>query len=267
MRHVILGMILLGLFASLIPIMIQTADAATPSKKICGDKMCSEIKGKACANGELQDPINKKCYPGSSGWKITGYFLPLEKDYSRDPLVSAYVQGAKKDGSFDYAENNSTYYIKQFRSTFLKEIAIQGSGKTNDAKILQSWKDDFISPNGQNTRFYHYGKCAMTFSGICLPLAPSSLSGQTIMVAVTAGKTDMSAGVISHGTLLRIPDIPAPWNTRTYWATDVGEWKDKHIDIFTGYGIAARDAAFKITKLPPKENSRVLAVGFNEIKP
>ena len=63
-----------------------------------------------------------------------------------------------------------------------------------------------------------------------------------------------------------ILDIPAPWNTRTYWATDVGEWKDKHIDIFTGYGISARDAAYKITKLPPKENSRVLAVGFNEIK-
>ncbi|TBR08896.1 MAG: hypothetical protein EPO62_05910 [Candidatus Nitrosotenuis sp.] len=266
MRQVILGIILLGLFASLIPGIVHTADAATASKKICGDKLCSEIKGKACPNGELQDPINKKCYAGSSGWKITGYFLPLEKDYSRDILVSAYVQGAKKDGSPDYVENNSTYYIKQFRSTFLKEIAVQGSGKTNENKVLQSWKDDFISPNGQKTRFYHYGKCAMTFSGVCLPLAPSSLSEQKIMVAVTAGKTDMGAGVIAHGTLLHIPDIPAPWNTRTYWATDVGEWKDKHIDIFTGYGIAARDAAFKITKLPPKENSRVLAVGFDKIK-
>lgn len=266
MRRIILGIILLGLFASLIPGMMQNADAATASKKICGDKLCSEIKGKPCAKGELQDPINKKCYPGSTGWKITGYFLPLEKDYSKDLLISAYVQGARKDGSFDHTENNSTYYLKQFRATFLKEIAIQGSGKTNENKILQSWKDDFISPNGEKTRFYHYGKCAMTFSGACLPLSQSSLSEQTIMVAVTAGKTDMSAGVISHGTLLHIPDIPAPWNTRTYWATDVGEWKDKHIDIFTGYGISARDAAFKITKLPPKENSRVLAVGFNEIK-
>lgn len=267
MRQVILGIILFGLFASLIPGLMHTVDAATPSKKICGDKLCSEIKGKSCANGELQDPINRKCYPGSSGWKITGYFLPLEKDYSKDPLVSAYVQGVKKNGSFDYAENNSTYYLKQFRSTFLKELTIQGSGKTNENKILQSWKDDFISPNGEKTRFYHYGKCAMTSSGICLPLALSSLNEQTIMVAVTAGKTDMRAGVVSHGTLLHIPDIPAPWNTRTYWATDIGEWKDKHIDIFTGYGIAARDVAFKITKLPPKENSRVLAIGFNEIKP
>lgn len=266
MKQVAFGIILLGVFALAIPGTMQAADAATASKKICGDKLCSE-KGLVCGNGELQDPINKKCYPGSSGWKITGYFLPLEKDYSKDSLVSVYVQGAMKDGSFDYSENNSTYYIKQFRSTFLKEIAIQGSGKTSDSKILQSWKNDFISPDGQKTRFYHYGKCAMTYSGTCLPLTPSSLNEQTIMVAVTTGKTDMKEGVIAHGTLLRIPDIPSPWNTRTYWATDIGEWKDKHIDIFTGYGISARDAAFKITKLPPKENSRVLAVGFHEIRP
>lgn len=265
MRQVVLGAILVGIFAALIPGAVHTADAAS-SKKVCGDMLCSE-KEKSCAKGEVRDQINKRCYPGSSGWKITGYFLPLEKDYPRDALVSAYVQGARADGSFDHSENNSTYYLKQFRSTFLKEIAVQGSGKTNESKILQSWSDDFISVNGEKTRFYHYGKCAMTFSGACLPLTPSSLSEKTVMVAVTVGKTDMAAGVIAHGTLLHIPDIPSPWNTKTYLAADIGEWKDKHIDIFTGYGIAARDAAFKITKLPPEESSRVLAVGFKEIRP
>ncbi len=265
MRQAVLGIILFALFASLIPAFVHTADAI-PSKKICGDRLCSEVKGKSCPVREIADPISKRCYPGSAGWKITGYFLPLEKDYQKDPLVAAYVQGVKKNGSFDYAENNSTYYIKQFRSTFLKEIAIQGSGETNENKILQSWTYDFISPNGENTRFYHYGKCAMTFSGVCLPLSTSSLNERTIMVAVTAGKTDMKEGIISHGTLLRIPDIPSPWNTKTYWATDIGEWNDKHIDIFTGYGVKARDAAFKITKLPPQEDSRVLAIGFKEIR-
>ncbi|WKT57365.1 hypothetical protein QVH35_08145 [Candidatus Nitrosotenuis chungbukensis] len=135
MRQVVFGIILFSVFASVIPVLMQDADAAQ-SKKICGDKLCSEIR-KSCPSGEIRDPINQKCYPGSSGWKITGYFLPLEKDYPRDPLVSAYVQGVKKNGSFDYTENNSTYYLKQFRSTFLKEIAIQGSGKTNENKILQ----------------------------------------------------------------------------------------------------------------------------------
>lgn len=267
MRQVILGVILFGLFVLLTPVLMQTVDATGSNKKICGDKLCSEVKGKSCANGEIQDSITKKCYPGSSGWKITGYFLPLEKDYPKDSLVQVYVQGVKKNGSFDYAENNSTYYLKQYRATFLKEIAIQGSGKTNENKMLQSWKEDFIFPDGEKARFYHYGKCAVTFSGVCLPLATSSLDEQIIMVAVTVGKTDMEAGVISHGTLLHIPDIPSPWNARTYWATDIGEWRDKHIDVFTGYGKVARDAAFKITKLPPQENSRVLAVGFNEIKP
>lgn len=259
------GTILFVLIVSLIPVLIHVADAV-PSKKICGDRLCSEAI-KTCPDGQTQDPINRKCYPGSSGWKITGYFLPLEKDYPRDPMVSVYVQGVGRGGSFDYFENNSTYYLKQFRSTFLKEIAVQGSGKTNDNKILQSWKDDYISPNGGKTRFYHYGKCAVTFSGACLPLTTSSLNERVIMVAVTAGKTDMEKGVISHGTLLHIPDIPSPWNARTYWATDIGEWNDKHIDVFTGYGIAARDMAFKITKIPPKDDSRVLAIGFKKINP
>lgn|GEM_PF-5756025 len=242
---------------------LQYADAA-PSK-VCGDRLCSEVK--ACPTGQLRDFIDMRCYPGSDGWKITGYYLPLEKDYPRDGLVSAYVSGVKKDGSFDYSENNSTYYLKQFRETFLSEIAVQGSGKTIDNKILQSWQYDFISPEGQKTRFYHYGDCAATFTGVCLPLTSSSLHEPIVMVAVTHGDTNMAQGVISHGTMLRIPDIPSPWNTRTYWAVDIGEWRDKHIDIFTGYGSAARDAAYRITKLPPQEDSRVLAIGFKEATP
>jgi len=50
-------------------------------------------------------------------------------------------------------------------------------------------------------------------------------------------------------------------------AIDIGEWRDKHIDIFTGYGLEARANAYKITKLPSTESSRVLATGFKEIKP
>jgi hypothetical protein len=235
------------------------------SKKICGEKLCSQVK--SCPAGQTLDPILKKCFSGSGGWKITGYFLPLEKDYPKDSLVSVYVSGKKRNSSYDYMENNSTYYLKQFRDTFLKEIVIQGSGKTNDGKILQSWTNDFINPDGVKTRFYHYGKCAFSFSGVCLTLSQRSLNDPIVMVAVTHGPTDMKAGVIAHGTLLRIPDIPSPWNARTYWAVDIGEWRDKHIDIFTGYGLEARANAYKITKLPPTESSRVLAVGFKEIKP
>lgn len=125
----------------------------------------------------------------------------------------------------------------------------------------------FVKPGNHTVRFYHYGDCASTFTGVCFPATSSSLHEQIIMVAVTHGKTDMVNGTIAHGTLLRIPDIPSPWNARTYWAVDVGEWRDKHIDIFTWYGIAAREDAFKITKLPPAEGSRVLAIDFKEARP
>ena len=237
------------------------ADAASP--KICGDTLCSKVK--ACKQGEVFDRISFKCHPGSSGWKITGYYLPLEKEFP-SKLVPVLVQGAKSDGTFDYAENNSTYYYKKFREVFLNDLIVQGSGKTTDSKILQTWKDDFVNPNGVKTRFYHYGKCAFTNSGVCLPISESALSEPLVLVAVTKGKTDMQKGTIAHGTLLRIPDLPSPWSARTYWATDIGEWRDKHIDVFTGYGSKAKDNAYRITKLPPQESGTVIAIGFKNTK-
>lgn len=239
-------------------------DAFAQKSKICGDTLCSKVQ--ACPRDQILDRITLKCYPGSDGWKITGYYLPLEKEFFKDKFQTVLVQGKKKNGSFDYIEGNSTYYYKQFRSGFLSDVIVQGSGKTTESKILQTWVDDFIYPNGEKTRFYHFGKCAYTASGVCLPLSESSLSEPLVLVAVTRGKTDMQKGVISHGTLLRIPDIPSPWNARTYWATDIGEWSDKHIDIFTGYGAKAKADAYRITKLPPQESSKVLAVGFKDTK-
>lgn len=251
----------LGIIGLVIFCMIITLDAS--AAKVCGDSLCSSTK--SCKDGEVFDRISYKCFAGSGGWKITGYYLPLEKEFPMK-MESVLVKGTKSNGSFDYTENNSTYYYKEFRSGFLKDVIVQGSGKTTDSQILQTWVDDFVNPKGVKTRFYHFSKCAHTSSGVCIPLSESSLSEPLIQVAVTKGKTDMVKGTIAHGTLLRIPDLPSPWNARTYWATDVGEWSDKHIDVFTGYGAKARDNAHKITKLPPKESSRVLAIGFKDIK-
>lgn len=253
---IILGIIVLCVFAN--------QDSFAQKSKICGDTLCSKVQ--ACPKDQVFDKITFKCYPGSDGWKITGYYLSLEKEFAKDKFKSVLVQGTKRNGSYDYMENNSTYYYKQFRSGFLKDLIVQGSGKTTDSKILQTWVDDFVYPKGEKTRFYHYGKCAYTASGVCLPLSESSLSEPLVLVAITRGKTDMNAGVIEHGTLLRIPDLPSPWNARTYWATDIGEWNDKHIDVFTGYGAKAKDNAYRITKLPPQESSKVLAIGFKNTR-
>jgi hypothetical protein len=254
-----LAIVSIGLIAFGLIFVIDNVEAA----KVCGDTLCTKVK--SCRENEVFDKILFKCLPGSEGWKITGYYLPLEKEFPLK-MQSVLVQGTKRDGSFDYSENNSTYYYKQFREGFLKDLIIQGSGKTTDGKILQTWVDDFVNPNDVKTRFFHYGKCAYTSSGVCIPLSESSLSESIIQVAVTKGKTDMKKGVIQHGTLLRIPDLPSPWNVRTYWATDVGEWNDKHIDVFTGFGSKAKDNAYKITKNPPTEFSRVIAIGFKDIK-
>lgn len=256
------GVIAVCAFGLLYSIHDASAWSST-STKVCGDSLCSKVK--SCRQGEILDKITYKCHPGSGGWKITGYYLPLEKEFP-SKMETVLVQGKRSNGSFDYTENNSTYYYKQFRAGFLKDLIVQGSGKTTDSKILQTWSDDFVNPDGAKTRFYHYSKCAYTASGVCIPLSESSLSEPVILVAVTKGKTDMEAGTIQHGTLLRIPDLPSPWNARTYWATDVGEWHDKHIDVFTGYGLKAKDNAYRITKLPPQESSIVIAIGFKEPK-
>ncbi|HYL65486.1 MAG TPA: hypothetical protein VET47_00010 [Candidatus Limnocylindrales bacterium] len=215
-----------------------------------------------CPSGTLYDSILGQCITGSEGWKITGYFTPVETDYPNDTSVSVYVRGIKADGSFDYMENNTKYYLKEFKSTFVNEINIQGSGKTSENKILQTWLGDFIHPNGTKTRFYHYEPCAKTSSGICLDLLADSLDAPMVMVAVSNGTTDLEAGVIAHGTLFHIPDIPYPWNSKTFWAVDTGEWHDKHVDIYTGYGLQARAEAERITKLPPDSSGTVLVIGF-----
>jgi hypothetical protein len=218
-----------------------------------------------CPSDKLYDSILNQCVFGSTGWKITGYFTPLESDYVNDSLTSVYVRDTQDNMSYDYAENNSKYTLKKFPATFISEVNIQGSGKTVDDKILQTWTGNYIHPNGTKTRFYHYEPCARTSSGICLPFLSSSLDSPIVMVAVTKGKTDLNAGVIAHGTMFHISNIPYPWNAKTFWAVDVGEWHDKHVDVYTGYGLNARAEAERITKLPPEESGTVLIVGLKSI--
>lgn len=215
-----------------------------------------------CPDGKLYDSMLNQCVIGSTGWKITGYFTPLETDYQNDSSITVYVRGSKENGTTDYVENNTKYYLKEFSTTFITEVNIQGSGKTGDNKILQTWIGDYIYPNNTRTRFYHYEPCARTSSGICLPFLSNSLDAPLIMVAVTNGTTDLAAGVLAHGTIFHIPDIPAPWNAKTFWAVDIGEWHDKHVDVYTGYGLKARAEAERITKLPPGESGTILVTGF-----
>ena len=57
--------------------------------------------------------------------------------------------------------------------------------------------------------------------------------------------------VVKLGTKLTIPSLPAPWNTRTFIATDTGQAstvKGKHVDIYTGTGKVAEQETFRITK-------------------
>jgi hypothetical protein len=252
------GLLLLLIVSVLLVMPYNDVFASKISKLVCGDRLCSESS--QCKEGQIRDPDTKVCRPGSVGWKITGYFAPLEHEYPCDIIAPSYVLGTRNNGTFDYMEGNSTYYLEGFRKTFVDEIAVQGAGITATWAILQSWQDDFIFPDGIKTRFYHYGDCMMTSSGVCLPLKPTTLYEPLIMVAVTLGKTDMSSGVIEYGTILKILDVPTPWNTKKYWAVDTGEWRDKHIDIFTGYGLSARDTAFMITKIPPDQHSRVIII-------
>jgi len=215
-----------------------------------------------CPTGKLYDAMVNQCVLGSTGWKITGYFTPLETDYTHDKMTLVYVKGLRNNGSFDYVENNTKYFLKEFRFTFINEVNIQGAGITSDDKIIQTWLGDYIYPNNTKTRFYHYESCEKTSSGLCLYPFSSSLDAPLVMVAVSNGTTDLKTGIISHGTLFNIPDIPSPWNVKTFWAVDTGEWNDKHVDIYTGSGLQARVEAERITKLPPEESGTVQIIGF-----
>ena len=138
------------------------------------------------------------------GWYITGYFLPVEIEYS-SKIIPILIDG-------------EIYY---FKNDFVDEVKIQGWGKTITERYLGSYDGKFYLSN-----------------------TPLDSLGNDLVV----GSIAVDPQIIKRGTKTIIPTLPHPWNDIIFNSTDVGSAiLGKHIDVYTGEGLRAREEAFRIT--------------------
>jgi len=140
----------------------------------------------------------------TTGWYITGYFTPSESDYS---------------GKFITASVNDKSY--KFREGFVKEIKIEGWGKTVSGQYL-GWYDES----------FHLSEKPLDAAGNALE--PSAVA--------------VDPSVIPANSRLTIPSLPAPWDGVAFTGSDTGTAIiGKHIDVYTGEGKMALDEAYRVT--------------------
>jgi hypothetical protein len=147
----------------------------------------------------------------SKGWDITGYFTPVENDYS-GPIQTLQII------------SNSQIEERTFFKAFLDDVNVEGWGKT-----LQG---DYIHPDPDNYKWYS------------APIAKDALNNK-----LAEGKTvAVDPDIIEFRTNLAIPTLKEPWNSFTYIALDIGGGvKGKHVDIYTGEGKNAKEETFRLT--------------------
>jgi hypothetical protein len=150
----------------------------------------------------------------SAGWKITGYFTPLEEDYHSGERTEIEVRGLNQKISLD--------------SEFLKTIKTEGWGKTKEG-----WYLGFDHARGRwvKSRAARDGKGNALEIGM-VAADPSLMNKKIKIPALPDDWGEMIYTVTDIGL-----------NT-------TGELSvtDRHIDIYTGEGKAAEQETFRITR-------------------
>lgn len=144
----------------------------------------------------------------SSGWYITGYYTPVESDYSGD-FMTVLVDDDERE----------------YRSDFLADVRTEGWGKTLSG--------DYV---GWYFNSYHLADAAL------------DAIGNKLVIQSVAVDPNVINFYEKEETKLIIPTLPSPWNEVVFTASDIGpSIKGKHIDVFTGEGKEAELETFRIT--------------------
>ena len=161
----------------------------------------------------------------SDGWRITGYFTPLETDYDSTEMREIQIKN---------------FGAVKFNAEFLKTIfdEDQGSG--------EGWG---------KTRFgWYLGNYNGAWHKSGDPLDANNSPLKTNSVAV-------DNSVIPTDSLVRIPDLPGVFGQENFVADDVGVTvHGKHIDVYTGEGKNAERAMYRVTF----EDDKLLKVCFQK---
>ena len=148
----------------------------------------------------------------SDGWRITGYYTPIETD---------------------------------FTGTETREIAIQGVGKESfNAEFLRTIFDDDqgFGEGWGKTRFgWYLGNYRGRWHKSDTPLDANDKPLEPNTVAV-------DNKVIPAGSTVNMPDLPGDLGKLEFKSTDVGvSVHGKHVDVYTGEGREARRRMYRFT--------------------
>ncbi|MGI8554897.1 MAG: 3D domain-containing protein [Pyrinomonadaceae bacterium] len=161
-------------------------------------------------------------FEASDGWRITGYFTPVETDYDSGETREVKIKNFGRE-KFD----------KAFLDTVFDETKGYGEG----------WG---------KTRFgWYLGNYDGAWHKADAPLDANNAPLQKNSVAV-------DNDLIPNDSEVRIPSLPDGFGEMTFIANDVGVTvHGKHIDVYCGEGKAAMREMYRITREDRDDLTRV----------
>jgi len=148
--------------------------------------------------------VNESIPECSEGWRITGYYTPVETDFDSTQTTEIEVKGVGK---------------LSFNAEFLKIVFDEDQG------YGEGWgKTRFGWYIGNYNGAWH--KSDAPLDAHDAPLLPNSIAVDPLL--------------IPNGSIVQIPDLPLGFADIRFVGNDVGVTvHGKHIDIYTGEGKAA----------------------------
>ncbi|MBV9215623.1 MAG: hypothetical protein JO053_05550 [Acidobacteria bacterium] len=163
----------------------------------------------------------------SEGWRITGYYTPIETDFTTPETREIEIRNVGRDS---------------FNAQFLKTIfdGDQGFGE-GWGKTRYGWYLGYY--NGR----WHKSD------------APLDANDKPL----EAGSVAVDRSVIPSGSSVTIPDLPDGLGKLVFRSTDVGvSVHGKHIDVYTGEGREARRKMWRFTYEDDEDGKGLTRVCF-----
>lgn len=151
-------------------------------------------------------------YDCSDGWRITGYFTPVEANYDSSEMREVEIKNVGK---------------MKFNADFLRTVFDENEG------FGEGWG---------KTRFgWYLGNYDGAWHKADAPLDANNAPLQTNSVAV-------DNAVIPNDSIVKIPALPGAFGKESFVANDVGVTvRGKHIDVYTGEGKEAERLMYRVT--------------------
>jgi 3D (Asp-Asp-Asp) domain-containing protein len=152
----------------------------------------------------------------SDGWRITGYYTPVETDFASTETREIEIRGPGRET-----------FKETFNTEFLKTVFDDNEG------FGEGWgKTRFGWYIGEYNGRWHKADAPLDAND--KPLEPDSVA--------------VDRSVIPAGSTVTIPELPGDLGKLQFKSTDVGVTvHGKHVDVYTGEGREARRKMWRFT--------------------